>query len=324
MDFVVHVGSPKTGTSSLQRFLQSRSEELNNKHINYLYEPGRYNANLWFSGYAPALLQAPSGRPLDELILETRRRLWVHSTAGMLNVVSAESLFNVDPGVIQRIFAGHRIKVIAYLRNELEFLASSYAQWVQNNLDIPSIADYLGARNSSMNQRALDRFSAAFGDAFVPRLYRQDRLISGDLISDFLTVGLDLDLADPLLDHAKAFEDQNVSLTDQVIAFKIMLLERNPDVVQKTELCYRVFGEMAKQYGERFRLPQSVKETVLASFVPALDQWSRQYFAEDAVFDYHAYRFAKDDAPELSDQQYQTMEAHYLALCDQLRDQYEI
>lgn len=185
--YILHIGSAKTGTSALQRFLSLNATRLARHGVLYP-RAGRtgsahhaiaaaFNPQL-MSG-ASALQQSRMTAALDALRAETA------SYPGTV-LLSSEGFQNVDPKVLCETFAPASTRVVVYLRDQLEYAISAYQQQVQVRDVHESLAGYAAPRAVDYD-RFLSAWEAAYGrEHLVVRAYERTRLLQGDIVHDFM------------------------------------------------------------------------------------------------------------------------------------------
>ena len=289
----VHMGMPKTGTSSLQHVLSSNRAELGKAGLHYI-SANTVNANPWFEGLRPIRLKALTKREVDDRLHQTKEALFANIKSNQTTILSAEVLSNLAPEHLLFLFSGAECRFIAYVRDEISFLASSYAQLVHSSPAPPKLEDYLNGRLNNHLGNFLQKFSDALGDRFVPRVFIRDELKDGDIVADFFgSIFPDLKLP---LDTTENSGQQNPSISDRVIGFKLRLAESRPDLFIHNATHYSALVRLSEEYDGRFRLPKIQYAWLADYFAEAQSRWAPKFFGRPSIFDYHAYPF--DERPE--------------------------
>ena len=194
MKILIHIGSPKTGTTTLQRTLRGSPEPLAKRGILYptsalhrfkqqelvagLGFPGRNSAARYLSpGKLTEIREAYFGelkieveklRP-NVLVLSTES-LFRHAVARALSVI-LEGLHNLNPSSIQ---------IAAYIRRPSSHYLSSIQQRIKASYDIPHL-------RPQEFRSVISAYCEAFGRANVNvRCFDRQQLLQGDIVADFV------------------------------------------------------------------------------------------------------------------------------------------
>lgn len=175
---IIHIGTMKVGTSSIQEFFRANREKICDRD-------GAY----WLADYIrdPATLigHMKKARAGGKSIILCDEGLWHHAFTG-----------RVDLRGLKDVLPGYEFRVIMYVRRPDEFLESWYLQGIKSGSGTPLFGDFV---KTDFVRRGLDfrgrlpKVEAIFGPITV-RAYERSQLKNGDSVSDFLQfAGVDED-----------------------------------------------------------------------------------------------------------------------------------
>jgi hypothetical protein len=203
----LHIGTEKTGTSSVQNFFSANRELLARKGILYPETPGQKN----HIGLTAAAQSGGTGGPLRKILglrsrqdvdqyrrdlvagLESECAARLFTTAVMSNEHCSSRL--IDDREVQWLkdfLSPHfeSIKIIVYVRRQDDFLLSTYSTSVKSGatreLAIPQerLIQY-----RYDHWELLQRWARIFGrENVICRKYEKAALKDGDIVDDFLSV----------------------------------------------------------------------------------------------------------------------------------------
>ena len=209
---IIHIGIPKTGTTSIQQVLKIKRNELVNQRAAYARSPGSsahalltaacaggpYRKKDWvWDGIAPklrleqfhaALAHEMNGLPgdVDRVIFSDERlsaKLQTPEQIGRLREL------------LQPYFT--RFAIIVYLRRQDTLMASNYTQMLRVGMlkDPATVLDELPKLPYFHYDKLLASWAGGFGAAAIqPRLYERDAGGKFDSVDDFLSAcGVQLD-----------------------------------------------------------------------------------------------------------------------------------
>ncbi|WP_422033518.1 hypothetical protein [Reyranella sp.] len=215
----LHIGVKKTGTTTLQKFLEVNRRALLEKGFVYLLTPGaRWSSKL--AGLAKTH-RDPNAVPddfLQRLAAEVRAEAQQGRSCA---IASFEGLVDLGPRDIECLFDSlstlfEEISVHVYLRRQDLAVMSHYSTALRGGgtraTMLPATPDL---KNPALNYEVLlDRWAAAVGESRIhPRIFQTEDLTNGDLLEDFLCV---LGISP---DHLVRPSNVNVALSDEAKLF---------------------------------------------------------------------------------------------------------
>ena len=198
---VLHIGTAKTGTTSIQKFLSDNAEEL--RRYGWYYPPF---TKIWYQmerGWSP--LKLKNGYVfrhslLDRWDKERMLRLWglLRSYLIRYNVILSEEAIWGHPAVdtvktirfIKKMYPN--IKIIVYLRRQDLYAEALWNQRVKRDaIRVGSMREYL---KDPRLKKTMDYYTILRGiehligrENMVVHVFEKECLAQGDLIQDFFT-----------------------------------------------------------------------------------------------------------------------------------------
>lgn len=217
---VFHIGTTKTGTTALQRFLELNGEQLKQK--GWVYPVGRdensplrlCNQGL-YGGNGDCLMYANMFDASLSEILEYAKH---HNV-----IISCESIWMLEYEEIEKFFRAVleryvNIKIVVYLRRQDEFIESIYNQWVKN-------VNHVGRESRTLSEfvqhtdvsttffkylNRLEILKKLVGDRLIIRRY------TNNTVADFLSL-MGLELENTVMPHPNV---TNVTLGSRLLEIK--------------------------------------------------------------------------------------------------------
>lgn len=289
----LHIGTEKTGTTTIQGFLALNRERLREQGILYPVAPGQES----HTALAAVALQRTSivGKRQKEAIDPARANQFRDDLIAGLDREAGEfrygKLIFSNEHLSSRVRKQQNVrnikelcdryakttKVILYLRNQADFLLSSYSTMIKAGAS-PEFPFPLGQRRlSSMDYDALiSVWSEEFGSSnIIVRRFEPQDFVQGDLLTDFAaTIPLDMS-------GLERINRRNEALSAQGLAFLREFNRRIPRFVDGVENLARgnILGALARICaGPRLTIPAAVAETIMKQFSESNRRVSAQYF----------------------------------------------
>lgn len=209
MRCVLHVGTPKTGSSTIQKFLKRNRPELMKRGVLTFESLGKLNnqgvaiyarddrhvdgGHIRFGAVEPEE-RAEFRRDLELRFaeeIETLRARHGGDDDDLTAVISAEHLWQLQaPSEFARLrelldahFDSYR--VVVYLRRQDRKIVSSYSTQLRAYAGRVTPLTFEGAKVERYDA-ALEHWATAFGDdSMAVRVFERERLVEGDLLADF-------------------------------------------------------------------------------------------------------------------------------------------
>ncbi|WP_111733265.1 hypothetical protein [Roseovarius amoyensis] len=190
---VLHIGTPKTGSTAIQRYARAHQPYLASRGIDFLLR-GR------LASYNDLAISLRGGKhdAAATIATDIRKRM-EESDAGTF-VLSSEMFTGVDPARLRdalALTAMPETRIIGYFRRQDRYLESSYKQKMKTGKVAPGFQNYVdkfGIRGGDY-RRIVDAWQAAWPEAtFIFRRFDPVGLVRGDVVHDFTALlGLDID-----------------------------------------------------------------------------------------------------------------------------------
>lgn len=221
---LIHVGSPKTGSTALQNFLTANDAALSEKGVHFLKTGRRHISH---NGLARDL----RGRGADQIWARIADEVATHP--GAMSLLSSEDYFSIPHA---NAFARDmpddlraKTRVLVYLRRQDAYLEAMYKQKTKNgrlHMTPRAFAEALGMELGDYGATV-----GAFGDAFGAenvevRRFERASLKGGDILTDMLAL-YGLSDTDPAFQRPTQPVNQTLS---RVVTEQMGALARNTKI----------------------------------------------------------------------------------------------
>ena len=185
----IHIGTQKTGSSSIQHVLAGNERILNTKSFHYV-RAGRDHfrkTRIHHNPIAAAIKGKQDAKILTSLTRELKKSDHAHliiSGELLSQIGIATPLADLIPANLRE-----ETKVITYLRRPDLYIESLYKQRVKSGDINPSPTAFLERQlDGLMHDAVLSEYEAAFGrQSIVLKPYDRRSLVHGDVVEDFLS-----------------------------------------------------------------------------------------------------------------------------------------
>jgi len=298
--FVVHIGQAKCGSTALQQFLSVNQEALHRCGYNYPSTiDGAVNhrlLTLWLLDQWRPLKTGPRWATLPQISLSEEAAALSplkHLQSQLkgddyINILSSEGLFDLSPAFMGNYFSSKNTKIVLYVREQMEFLLSAYAQAVHSSKMSMEFSEFVESRNWMSDYAShIAKWEAVFGKGNVmPRVYDRQMLVEGDICNDFMQT---LGIADTKSFTFPSFVKSNPTIGGPLLRFKLLLNSLtkwdNETLFLRT---YRAMGALASQE-KRFRSPPVIKAELARNIRQKCEVPNKQLF-ERYISDQDGFR----------------------------------
>lgn len=293
MIIYLHIGTGKTGTTSIQTFLELNREALKTKGIIVPTSPGRRNhRRLTMYALNDGIIdntRRSRGLLRDDQVAHFREQFarqfreeaatW--SGASKVILTSEQMTRLRRPGEIQRlrelIAVGSKVVVIVYLRRQDDYFLSEYSQIIKGGQNLTMDAAIEKVNMQIYNYYAfLKNWADEFGkDNIVVCPFERSQMVGGDAVQDFLSV---VGIED--LPHYAKPPRQNLSLDRYTVEYLRRLNPHVPRFVDNAPNPLRaglVEALESVSDGAKLTLPQETAEIFLRRFKKLNALVAREY-----------------------------------------------
>lgn len=181
----LHIGTPKTGTSALQKFFLDNRIELKNRGISYpKHALGEYD------------ISSGNGQEIINIGLKDgveKARAYLDKLVGKSDsesvLISTEAFYN-HPDLVRQIVPS--AKIIVYFRNQLDLVESSYNQAVKRAGQKASFSTalkrVLASKEPFYTGELILKWAELYGvNNIIFRVYEPESFVNGNIYDDFLS-----------------------------------------------------------------------------------------------------------------------------------------
>jgi hypothetical protein len=274
----LHIGSEKTGSTTLQRFLSVNRHRLGSDGYTYFcgenqicYSQGRYGhfpIVASFYTVTPDFISQAEHYENTRMLSSIRQELISESRHVILSCEHFSSRLThvADLEKLARALRSHDVTVVFYMRPQSELLWSAYSTAVLNGRRTPLSSDKINADNSYLNYYTLlEVWASVFGPHnIMVRDYK--KLKDGDICKDFMhLLGID-DLS-----HYERPRNRNKSMPSAQVEFVRRLNAYIPTYEEVGSDWHRVFVRLRKVLRYAWFMVRKKDEECSDDFIRGVD-----------------------------------------------------
>lgn len=281
---ILHIGRQKTGTTAIQRFLYANPLLLESHNL--------YYPQYGIRGFGHHEIGGPISHVNPPRFRRSRSEVVDALRAGLLDeikdrdslvVISSESFQNCAPRLVGQLLAGYQVEVVVYLREQVGFLASAYAQKVQSSDYSGSLEAFVQDNRSIDYLRFLDSWSKEFASRIHVKIYDRKELLHGDVVSDFCESFLHIpsDMVKPL----RTKHDPNPTLTHDLLEFKLRVNQTCTLSSENAKLLFKGLAElsMTDSSGKTWVSPD-LANRIARQYDPSNRRIAHKYLGREILF----------------------------------------
>ncbi|WP_396621491.1 hypothetical protein [Marinobacter sp. W-8] len=187
MKVVLHIGTPKTGSSALQYFLNENRKQL--ARHGYYYPKHNFDSNQISGGHGSLARFIDDGE-LDKARAQLDTWLKAAARKNLVLLLSAEG-FYTQAKTLPLLFEGHELSVAAFVRHPVEFVIANHNQSVKRHFGTQTLQNVLEkvpqSQNRGVNGELLFEWAEAVGrDNLSVLAYHKPSLPKGRVEFAFL------------------------------------------------------------------------------------------------------------------------------------------
>lgn len=275
---ILHIGRHKTGTSSLQHFLVHNEHVLRNCGILYPLAMRKGPAHHRLAAYLePRIRRRFTPEELDG-IERDYEGLQREMDGAERVLISSEAFQGVAPEKLFEVF-GRDATVIVYIREQFDYLLSSYAQAIQNQKLTLTLDEYASTMFNANYNRFLGQWQTTFGrDRLIVRIFERSQLDGADIRLDFLRL---IGVAEHSGRFDLAIDEQNTSIGGALLEFKRRLNARPFESLIAPAPLYKVLEAVARgdrRFSRSWVFDPALAERVRHKYEPSNRAVCRRFF----------------------------------------------
>ncbi|MFD2453162.1 hypothetical protein [Ideonella paludis] len=189
MKILLHVGRHKTGTSSLQRYLNDNAKSLS--ELGYLY-PNAGKRGIAHHELAESYSKTknrldPDGAKLkrEKLLRELNLEIRPHHHTIIL---SSEAFQNAAVKLVQADFNKEFTTICMYIREQYDYMVSAYQQRIQAQLENCTLREFATTFKVTYSEALSEWVSFYDQENCIFRIFEKEELHNKNVIADFCRV----------------------------------------------------------------------------------------------------------------------------------------
>ena len=278
-ELYIHIGTSKTGTSAIQKWLLENSEFLNRN--GYYYPSHKLDSNGISGGNASFLHE----HILKGDLVGAKERLEEILSSSKFNkvILSCESLYML-PMELHEIVPN--AKIVVYFRDQVGRIESSYHQSIKKHQLKKSFSKWVdhilkGDEEKNYSGKVLWDWERLYGtESVVFRPYDKNQFDNGDIVSDFIkSIGIEKEHSS--IDKAEVV---NVGYSPEALQYKLLINQAVSEYdLRKDRLIDRALQAYSAEFtGKRSSLySQEMLEKIKAKYQDSNDEITKKFMKKN-------------------------------------------
>ena len=282
-EIFLHIGANKTGSTSIQNFLNKNLDWLRRNGVLYPQFGIHDNAHYELSeslGFGPKLSSK------KRFSLSKLRKIIENSEEEKVVLSSEYFMLSGNFEELKQLLKGFRVKVVVYFRRHDLWFESLYNQAVKTALNPPwekGAQSYLDYQLNRGKQKfdyleSVREWAEHFGeDSIVVRPFEKSQFYNKDLISDFLKIlGVDPE-GRP---HGEG-QNLNASLSVRVLDFVDSVNRQKGISIPHKAAAVHAVAEVTKNDKKRFALSPEQRLALIQRFEPSYAEIAKRFLGRE-------------------------------------------
>lgn len=279
---ILHIGTPKSGTSALQFFLNANRMNLMEQGFYYPKDNAADSSEITMG----------NGRKLYEYAQESnfiKAREYLSEILDKYNdetVILSSEGFYFYPKFLYELMPN--VKIVVYFREQSERLVSSYGQNIKGNHTFnKTFTEYIETviddkQDKMFSEDLLDQWAEYFGENNITvRAYESEQYKGGTIFTDFLhTIGLDT-----YNNFTFPKKQINISYTRDTLEYKLLLNGlMNNKQIQKNQMIRDILQSYSETHPDKKKisvLSRLQQEKIIEYFKGTNAYIARRYLRKD-------------------------------------------
>lgn len=281
---ILHIGRHKTGTTAIQKFLFENPDLLQSQ--NYFYP------DFGIRGFGHHELGAPltrkslreSNKVAEDIVKDMRVRLRQSTQIdNAVTIISSESFQLCDPNTVRSLFSDSDVQVVVYLREQVSYVLSSYAQRIHATDYTGTLTEYYSSSFTKDYAQFLAEWESAFPESVSPRIYEKSDLIENNVVVDFCDSVLGLDYSE--VAQRNFTSNANPSLTKDLLEYKLLVNRQSPVSGESAKLLYNGLAQLAlTDDSGKIEITNGLVKEINKRFKKSNKEVARKYFNRSRLF----------------------------------------